>query len=232
MSLEGEARRPPAEAFTLLRKGALYNLISAVIAIIGAVILAASLVSVYASLSASAANLNINLAAVASALISAGVVLLVAVIVYILGWLKFNSAASMLAEYSRESYSIGYTGTRLFIIGLIVELVGLLVIIGGAAGGSIGGVMGGLAIVAIGGIVSFIGMILFAVMLIRLGEVDSSFKTAGILLLIGIILSLIEYTAVIGAILLLVGYYLVYSAAGRTAEKLAAQPGQAPPQTA
>ena len=69
----------------------------------------------------------------------------------------------------------------------------------------------------------FIGMILFDVMLIRLGEVDSTFKTAGIILLIGVILSLITETAVIGTLLLLVGYYLVYSAAGRAAEKTAQQ---------
>ena len=222
MSTGSEPQAPPAEAFMLLRKGALYNLASAVIAIIGAVFMLSSLASIYQSIEAGLSqNLQVNIAAVASTLMVAGVILLAAIIVYILGWLKFNAAAARLAEFSRERYSIGYTGTRLFIIGLLVELVGLLVLVGGAAAASIAGILGSFALIAIGGIVGFIGMILFDVMLIRLGEVDSTFKTAGIILLIGVILSLITETAVIGTLLLLVGYYLVYSAAGRAAERTA-----------
>ena len=221
MSASSEPQAPPVEAFMLLRKGAVYNLVSAIIAIIGAVFMLSSLASIYQGIEAGLSqNLQANIAAVASTLIIAGIILLAAIIVYILGWLKFNAAAARLAEYSRERYSIGYTGTRLFIIGLVAELIGLLLLVGGAAAASITVILGSFALVAIGGIAGFIGMILFDVMLIRLGEVDATFKTAGIILLIGIILSLITETAIIGTLLLLVGYYLVYSAAGRAAGRI------------
>ena len=230
MSVAEAPAGPPREAFAELSRGALYNLVSAIIAIIGAIVMTIGLLSVYAPLMqgmegvevhrpgyVEAYTVHVALGTVAAAIALGGVILLVAVIVFILGWLKFNRATSLLASYNPGDYSIGHTGTKLFIAGLVVELIGLIVAIAGALT-SPGLFIMGLGVVGLGGLLQLIGMILFAVMLMRLGSLDGSFKTAGIILLVGIVLSLITYTAVIGAVLVLVGYYLVYSAAKRQAE--------------
>ncbi len=69
----------------------------------------------------------------------------------------------------------------------------------------------------------FIGWILFSVMLIRLGDlkdVSNSIHTAGILYLIGIILSLVPYLSIIGEILILIAVILIYTGAGESLNRI------------
>ncbi len=60
-----------------------------------------------------------------------------------------------------------------------------------------------------GGILVLIGAILFGIMLIRMDEVESGFKIAGILLIAGIILNFIS--GGIGLIIMIVSMVLVYT---------------------
>lgn len=60
-----------------------------------------------------------------------------------------------------------------------------------------------------GGILVLIGAILFGIMLIRMDEVESGFKIAGILLIAGIILDFIS--GGIGLIIMIVSMVLVYT---------------------
>jgi hypothetical protein len=61
----------------------------------------------------------------------------------------------------------------------------------------------------VGGILVLIGAILFGIMLIRMDEVESGFKIAGILLIAGIILNFIS--GGIGLIIMIVSMVLVYT---------------------
>lgn len=216
---------PPRTAFQHLRRGALYNLVSVLIAVAAAVIMAGSIIALFSQLGSESPVTGKQLTAPLAGIALGAVILLVAVIVYIVGWLKFNTAASLLAEYS-EAYRIGYTGTRLFLISLVVEVIGILVLIAAAFAGISAAIVGGLVVIGLGLLLQLIGMILFAVMLMRLREVEGRFRTGGLLLLIGVILYIIGVTAVIGLILILVGYFLVYSAAGRVLERAASQATQ------
>ena len=75
----------------------------------------------------------------------------------------------------------------------------------------------------IGVILAFIGSILFSIMLIRLGEVEGvskSLNTAGILLLVGIILLAVPGVNVVAGVLLIVAIILIYTGCGESIARL------------
>ncbi len=207
-----------------LRSGALYNLVGAILSIVSVLLMAAVAAAVLQSMVAGAgphARPEHAATAIFVAAVPGFAMLLVAVVVLVLGWLRFKSGAESLTAYNPD-YGIGATGAKLFLGGLGIIFVGGLVAIVGALASSTGLLIGGLLIVAIGLLLQLVGMILFFVMLLRMDAIDSGFKTAGILLLIGVILTLISVDGLplIGYILELVGYYLVYSTAKRSLERL------------
>jgi hypothetical protein len=155
-------------------------------------------------------------------------------ILLLVGFIYWFMSAGRLKEYDQR-LGIGRTGVLLVVIGII------LLIFGGAIAATslltlskhmisegipyygLAALGGFIAILGIGGILIFIGWILFSIMLMRLGDledVSGSIHTAGILYLIGVILSIIPYANFIGLILTLVAVILIYTGAGETLNRL------------
>jgi hypothetical protein len=80
-----------------------------------------------------------------------------------------------------------------------------------------------LVLVGIGAVLAIIGFIFFMVMLLRLGEVEGispTLKNAGVMLLVGFILSFIPVINIIGAIITLIAVVMIYRGAGESIHNL------------
>ncbi len=173
---------------------------------------------------------------------------LIAVILAILSFYKFYKAASHFKEYDPSRLGIGKTGVLLIIIAIILIIVAGAVLagsfatsfssslitgpshtpmgpanIGGMGMGLIGAAISLLLIVIIAGILALIGSIFFGIMVMRLGEIENvepGFKTAGIIYIVSVVLSLIPYIAIVGFILSIISLVMMYSYSGKSLEKL------------
>ncbi len=85
------------------------------------------------------------------------------------------------------------------------------------------GVLSSMVLILLGGILIFVGAILFGIMLIRLGDLENvsdKIHTAGILYIIGMVLLMIPYVNIIGSILTLISVVMVYLGAKETLSEL------------
>ncbi|MET1101089.1 MAG: hypothetical protein ABWW69_01225 [Pyrodictiaceae archaeon] len=125
-------------------------------------------------------------------------------------------ASRLLRDYDPNRLGLGYTGMMLELAGFIVLIAGMLAaIVMGFQGAPIAGVVL-MASLFLGGVLVFIGIIFFGVMLLRLPEVegvDPGFKAAGILFILSIIPG-------IGLLLAAVSAILIYMASSRSLARL------------
>ncbi len=85
------------------------------------------------------------------------------------------------------------------------------------------GALSSMVFILLGGILIFVGAILFGIMLIRLGDLENvsdKIHTAGILYIIGMVLLMIPYVNIIGSILTLISVVMVYLGAKETLSEL------------
>lgn len=200
-----------------LRVGAMLNLIS-VILVLASVIFLFATIGGFPNLKDPSAF--IGLMAIAGTYVT---ILIVAAIIGLVGFVFYFKATGHLKRYDPD-YGIGRIGMVLQIVGLILMLAsfGLIFLAVSLARAlpqaALGATLSMLGLIIVGAIVIIVGSILFSVMLIRLGKVDSGFKIAGILYLIGIILNFI--VSGIGTILGIVSTILIYTSSGRSLERL------------
>jgi len=163
--------------------------------------------------------------------------ILVALILAIIAFILWFMATGNLKRYNPERFGIGRLGMLLQLIGIILIVVGGvggLALMGFVASASLtaapsafGAFFGFLAILILAAILAIIGAILFAIMVMRLPEdagIESGFKTAGILYLIGVILSIIPFVSMVGSIIVLVAVILIFIYSGSTLRRLEALP--------
>ncbi len=203
-----------------LRKGSLYVIIAFLLVLAGGILTA---VMAYALVTGRAASIVSatplqgpgprgamgSLAALAAMLAPAGIVLIIGAILELLAWVKWRRAGEELGEYD-ERLRIGATGALLVIIGFVVALLGGIALVASLA--ATGMLFASLALLVIARILVLVGGILFSIMLIRLGDMSSTVKIAGVLMLISSILYLIN--SAIGSVLFIVSAILVYIGSG------------------
>ncbi|MGC8562850.1 MAG: DUF973 family protein [Thermoplasmata archaeon] len=110
-----------------------------------------------------------------------------------------------LLKKSSERFNSPYTGVNLFFAGLILIVVAVLLVLGGAMANSLGLILVGAAIMIVAGIMILVGEILGLILgSFRMRDYfnDSTFSTAGIMFIIGIFFALFSF---IGAILVYLG---------------------------
>ena len=150
------------------------------------------------------------------------VVIGIAAVLGLIAYILWFMATGHLKRYNIR-WGIGRVGMTLQIIALAIIALALIIIlpttiIGGfkVFPGVFAGFMG---IMFVGGILSIVGAILFAIMLIRLPEepkIDSGFKVAGIFYLLGLIVSLIPTINIVGLILSIVAVIMIYTSSGNS----------------
>lgn len=163
-------------------------------------------------------------------------------VIAILAFYKFYKASSHFKEYNPSKLGIGKTGILLELSGVAILIIGVVMLFAslslmGIAGEIspgphvpssrlialvsplllvLGPLLIGLALIVVGGI-------LFGIMIVRLAEVDGldkEFMWAGILYIVGIILSLIPNIGIVGSLLGLVSTILMYSSSKKSLEAL------------
>ncbi len=150
---------------------------------------------------------------------------LVAVILSLISFVMYFMATGHLKNYD-EKYGIGRLGLILEIIGVLLILIPLLFALATAGRGMHEGAMFGafmavIGFVFLGAIALIVGAVLFGVMLMRLGDVESDFKVAGVLYFVGMILSF--FTGIIGAILGIATTILIYVSANSALKRISAE---------
>ncbi len=205
------------EGLKKLKTGAMVNLISVVLILISVVLIFSSVDM------ANPENLQAFLIAV-SAMGSFIALMVVAVILGIVGFVMYFIATGHLKRYDSK-LGIGRWGMLLQVIGLILIFIPLLLLIAIASSrpdATVGGaIFASFGLLFVGGLLIIVGAILFGIMLMRLGEdpnVESGFKTAGVIYLIRIILSFIARA--IEEILGIVTTILIYVNAKNSLKKL------------
>ncbi|RDD52779.1 MAG: DUF973 family protein [Candidatus Korarchaeota archaeon NZ13-K] len=148
--------------------------------------------------------------------------LLIALLIGLMGFYYFFRSTGHLKRFDAPRLGIGRTGMTLQLIGLIAIIVGLPATIFSIAIAPYGSFaiyalfgMLGIALVAVALLI--VGDLLFGVMLIRMGEVEglAEFKTAGIIYVVGPILTLIPLISFVGLLLDIVAQILIYVYSGR-----------------
>ena len=150
------------------------------------------------------------------------VVIGAAAVLGLIAYILWFMAAGHLKRYNMK-WGIGRLGMTLQIIALAIIALALIIILPTAIIGGfkvfLGVFAGFVGIMFVGGILSIVGAILFAIMLIRLPEepkIDSGFKVAGILYLLGLIISLIPTINIVGLILSIVAVIMIYISSGNS----------------
>ncbi len=199
-----------------LKTGAMVSLISIILALVSVVLVISSVGMV------NPGNPKAFLLAM-SAMGSFVVILIAAVVLGIVGFVLYFMATGHLSRYDPR-LGIGRWGMTLQIVGLILVFVPVILIVGAIASHAIlSAILASIGLMVLGGLLIIVGAILFGIMLIRLGEdpnVDSGFKMAGIIYLVGIILSFVA--GAIGEILGIVTTILIYISAKNSLERLGA----------
>jgi len=210
-----------------LRTGALLQILAVIVSLIG-LVYAISILGLSIFMSP-----QMGLGSIVSTIGSIVLVAFISGILMLIGFIYWFMATGNLRNYNPSKLGIGRTGVTIIVIGLIIALLAILALAGAVATLPPAGprepallfaTTGGFAIlVLLGLIMVFIGWILFSVMLIRLGDlenVSNTIHTAGILYLIGIIVSLVPYLTVIGEILILIAVILIYTGAGESLNRI------------
>ncbi|MEM0305101.1 MAG: DUF973 family protein [Saccharolobus sp.] len=196
-----------------LRKGSLFYIIAAILEIIGFVLIVTS-------------ALTLTL----SGIVAGIVIIIVAEILIILWFLSTRKGFKTLSNLGKDVRG-GVTATTSILIGILIEIVGLLVFLGSITaslatintsiinGGIVGLVsasIGAIVILIAGAIIFFVGSIMVGLAYRGTGDIynNNNLRTGGLLIVIGNILSIIPYLDIIGAILVFIGYILVYSGLG------------------
>ena len=170
--------------------------------------------------------------------------IIIDVFVYLLvTYFYWYKGSSYLSNYNSSKFSIGKTGIFLMLIGLISALPGLIGVaylfgsffpMFGWSGSDMGTGMNPVAfsmalfgIIFIPGVVGFLlmflGIILFSIMLMRLGDeegLSQKLKTSGILMLIAIILSFIPIASFVAGFLVFLSLVFMYLGAGESERNL------------
>lgn len=137
------------------------------------------------------------------------VIFVLCIILSIAGFIYFFMATGDLKK-AKEEYGIGRNGIFLQILGFLLLFVGLgLLALETSTSSSIIAIIS-FAIIFGAVIAILVGAIFFGVMLIRMGDIEGGFKTAGILYIIGILVP----------VLLIIAVILAYLSAGRAVDKL------------
>lgn len=168
-------------------------------------------------------------------LIAAGVgvmaVVLVGVALALMGFIVLLLSTGSFRDYDPGRLGRGSTAARLVVAGLTLVVLGVL-----AAMASPRAVGVGIVLAALGTLTAFAGNILFALFIKDLArlrdyglEVPRGFETAGTLLLVGIILSVVPVLSVIGGLLSITGLALVYKHSKDALEALRLQARRSPP---
>ncbi len=215
------------EGFRKLRFGALISIISVIIAFASLAILFFTVGFAFPTIHP--APMFHMFSGVAITMMT---VMLVASALSLIAFILWFMATGNLKRYNPDRFGIGRLGLLLQVIGIILIFAGSLAFVGVAfAQGSniafFGVFFSFMAVIMFAAILVLVGAILFAIMLIRLPEdqnVESDFKTAGILYLIGIILSIIPYISMVGSILILVAVILIFTYSGSTLKRLETLP--------
>ena len=211
-----------------LKTGALLQIISVILCIIAVIYLFMIMGFFILSMSP-----RIMTGALLSSLLGVGILGVIIAILLLVGFIYWFTATGDLENYNSR-LGIGKTGVILIIIGIILVIIGGFSLIASRAtypgmemhsypGMGFMALGGFMFFLGIGGLLILIGWILFSIMLIRLGdleEVSDSIHTAGILYLIGIILSLIPYLNIVGSILILIAVIMIYTGASSTLDRL------------
>ncbi|MEM3204256.1 MAG: DUF973 family protein [Saccharolobus sp.] len=204
-----------------LRKGSLFYIIAAILEIIGLVLIVPS-------------ALTLTLSGIVSEIFTIIdeeiIIVIVSEILIILWFLSTRKGFKTLSNLGKDVRG-GVTATTLILIGILIEIVGLLVFLGSITaslatintsninGGILGLVsasIGAIVILIIGAIIFFVGSIMVGLAYRATGDIynNNNLRTGGLLIVIGNILSIIPYLDIMGAILVFIGYILVYSGLG------------------
>ncbi len=204
------------EGMNKLKTGALINLLSVVLMLIGII----TAVATFGFMPIENPRNLIGMLAIAGLFI---ILVIIALVLGIVGFIMYFKATGHLKRYD-EKYGIGRTGMVLQIIGLLLIFIPILAILAIISQMRPYEVPGLLAIslvfifILIGAIMIIVGAILFGIMLIRLEDVESDFKVAGIVYFVGMILSFI--LGAIGSIIGIVSTILIYMSANKALKKL------------
>lgn len=211
-----------------LRTGALLNLIAYAIILIAVLSFLPLVLLPYMSISR-IGEISRPLGMIISALVSIGIVILVAVIMFIISFYYFFRSTGHFKSFDPK-LGIGRTGMMLQLMGLIILIIGLLAFLMlsaitkvsatralGETHGPFILIFAMLGVMFIAAVISFIGGLLFGVMLTRLGEVEglSEFRTAGILYIVALVLSVIPFISLAGMAIGIVAMILIYTYSGR-----------------
>ena len=190
------------EAYTLMRKGALYMIIAAILVGVGA---AAVLFTLFGGLAIAPFNPGAGLAAMGSAAIAVVALALVGAIIALIGlWGKFIPGVKRLAEIDKE-FS---TASTLINIGLFWGFILLLISI------PLVFVLIGLALAVVAWILILLGHVGLLILGIKLNEKEKEalYLVAGILFILAIFIGLLDFIA----------WILMYVALGHSIERASA----------
>ncbi len=150
------------------------------------------------------------------------ILFLVSAALGIVSFVLYFNATGHLKRY-RADLGIGRTGMILLLAGIILMFVDMFIVAGIARYQPFTDHLKLLILVIVSMILLIIGAVFFGIMLMRLGEipeVSSSFKTAGILYILGFILSII-FLGVIGGIIGVISTVLIYKSAKESLSAIA-----------
>lgn len=178
---------------------------------------------------------------VVATLMVVGVLILASIIIGFIGFFfKFIPGVSKLSK-ADPAYSTPATLIKIgYIVGLLLVLIALLVITSmiisvaysgiSRPGQIIGLLFASLVLFGIGAVFGFIGFIGLIILCFNLDEKEkiTGYKIAGILIIIGSVLSFITYVNYFATILLFIAHIMLYFALGESIEKH--KRGRIPPQ--
>lgn len=201
------------DGFEKLRKGSL-------LVIVGYVLIIASLLWMMASVATFLSifrGMNHFLDAMTSAMVAVALTSLAGILLALAGFIVLLSSSNSFRDYSPSRLGRGSTATSLIAGGFAAITFGLLLIIASAYGATVWGAVMGMGLIFLGILIAFIGEILFAVFIRDLTilrdeglNVPAGFGSAGILLLLGVVLSVIPMIAPIGVVLALIALAMIY----------------------
>lgn len=222
--------------FEKLRTGAMVYLISVILLFISTVLFMA----MGMSLLGISEYTPDKIAEVLGGLMAGFIPMVLAVILSLIAFILWFIATGHFKRHDPTKLGIGRLGMILQLVAVVIILVILGVVLATITTGSSEAVLGGLLTFTVSlipaAIISIVGTIFFAMMLMRLPEepkVDPGFKTAGTFYIVALILSFIPYVNIVGSIIGLVAVIMVYLASGTSIKTLQQPPFQPtqPPKT-
>lgn len=231
------------EGIRKFKNGALMLMLSSIFIIAGFVLILVAGISAvlsgfssFGSLTGSppSSSITSSVLEIGSELLIGFVLILIAPILNIIGVIFARGGFGILKNIGRD-VGIGKTGGTLYLIGLVLVLLGYIGIFveilslgasavnlnSNSALAALGGIFLAGLVVLLGGLLSFIGDIMFSIGIHKLGDVynEGSVKVGGILLLIAFILVIgtlvYPYVGLVGFILYFIGSILTYVGARR-----------------